>query len=89
MVCQNAQKNMRFHPVLQVMEDGTLAQWAFHAPEGILGPRERAVDPPPLVGCKLQTVATQQIAAIKARRDLPLLFIGLVLELSGFDVEGQ
>ena len=36
-VRQDTQKDMRFHPVLEVMENGTLGQGALHATEGVLG----------------------------------------------------
>ena len=63
---------MRFHSVLEVMENGTLAQGALHAAEGVLGAGERGIDPPPFFGRKILTVGVQQVAAIKARRHLAL-----------------
>src|SRR5512144_2818255 len=80
---------MRFHPVLEVMENGTLAQRALHAPEGILGAGQSGVDPPPFFSRKILTVGAQQIAAIKARRHRALRFLRLTLELSCLRIEGQ
>src|SRR5262249_9010875 len=62
---------------------------ALHAAECALGPRQRRVDPPRLLGREVLAVGAEQVAAVETRRDPAPRFVGLAGELSRLRIEAQ
>ena len=62
---QDAQEDMRLHPVLQVMEDRTLRQRCLDRPERTLRTGQRHVHQPRLSGRQIRAIGPQQITPIE------------------------
>ena len=72
-VGQHAQKDVRLHPMLEVVEDRALAERALHVAEGIFDPRQQDVEAPGLLGAQVGAIGAQQIGAVELLGALVLL----------------
>ena len=88
-VGQHTEKDVRFHPTLQVVENRSLAERALHVTEGIFGAREQDVEPPGFLGAQVGAIGAEQIRAVELLRPLVLLGVHLVAERFVLGVVGD
>ena len=56
-VGQHTQKDMSFDPAFQPVEDGSLAQGAFHRTEGSFNPAQQHISAPDVFGTQVAAAA--------------------------------
>jgi hypothetical protein len=62
-VGQHTEEDVGFNPPLQMMEDRSFAQGAFHGAEGSLNPRQQKISAPDLFGAQVLAAAFEQVTA--------------------------
>src|SRR5215208_650699 len=84
---ENAEKDVSLDAMLELVEDGSLAQRALHVAEGVFDAGQQDIEAPRLLGRQVFAIGLQQVGAVEAKGTLLFLVIFLPIQrLLGFAV---